>query len=104
MRSYESLVIFDATVEETDHDNIISKVEETITKANGVVESTDKWGKRRLAYEINKQREGYYVLFNFKANKEIVKELDEVFRFTPVVLRAMTTISVPQKAKTTKIQ
>ena len=102
MRSYESLVIFVPTSEETEQDGIITKVEETIAKNDGVLESTDKWGKRRLAYEIDKHREGYYILFNFKADKAIVTELDEIFRFTPVVLRAMTTLSIPKKERKTK--
>ncbi len=104
MRTYETLIILDAIAEESEHDKVITKIEETITAANGVVDSTDKWGKRRLAYEIDKKREGYYVLVNFKADPAVVTELDELYHFSTTVIRGLTTLAIPKKIKIKKKQ
>ncbi len=58
-------------------------------EANGTLDSVDEWGKRRLAYLINDEAEGYYVLANFSANPEFPAELDRVFKITDGVLRTM---------------
>ncbi len=62
MRIYENLFIVkpDATEEEIDH--LIEQMSKNITATGGTVDKVDKWGKRRLAYRVEKQREGYYVL------------------------------------------
>jgi small subunit ribosomal protein S6 len=102
MRAYESLVIIEPTADDAEFEKIITRVEETITNAGGVIDSTDKWGKRRLAYEIKKHNEGYYVLFNFKGTPSFVTELDKLYRFTPLVMRSMTTMAVPEKYRKAK--
>lgn len=56
---------------------------------NGTVESVDDWGKRRLAYEINDESEGHYVLVNFAAATEFCAELDRVYKITDGVLRSL---------------
>ena len=55
----------------------------------GVIENVDVWGKRRLAYAINYETEGYYVLVNFEADSKVPAELDRVFNITTGVLRSM---------------
>ena len=61
MRIYENLFIVkpDATEEEIDH--LIEQMSKNITTTGGTVDKVEKWGKRRLAYRVEKQREGYYV-------------------------------------------
>lgn len=58
-------------------------------EAAGTVDSVDEWGKRRLAYLINDEAEGYYVLVNFAAQPDFPAELDRVFKITDGVLRTM---------------
>lgn len=62
---------------------------QAMIEANGTLDSVDDWGKRRLAYLINDEAEGYYVLANFTAAKEFPAELDRVFKITDGVLRTM---------------
>ena len=70
MRIYENLFIVkpDATEEEIDH--LIEQMSKNITTTGGTVDKVDKWGKRRLAYRVEKQREGYYVLLTFTADSQ----------------------------------
>lgn len=62
---------------------------QTLIEANGTIDSVDEWGKRRLAYLINDEEEGYYVLVNFSAEPAFPAELDRVFKITDGVLRTM---------------
>ena len=61
----------------------------TVVEANGTVSSVEEWGKRRLAYPIEDQTEGYYVLMTFTADPSIPQELDRIFRITDVVMRSI---------------
>lgn len=67
----------------------ISEKIQALVEAAATVEKTDVWGRRRLAYEINDQKEGYYVLINFSAESEFPKELERVLKITDGVLRYM---------------
>ncbi len=62
---------------------------QAMIEANGTIDSVDDWGKRRLAYLIEDEAEGYYVLVNFTAATEFPAELDRVFKITDGVLRTM---------------
>ena len=88
MRAYEIVLIIKPN-EEDIIKNEIKGVEELIKKNEGIVEKTDQWGKKRLAYEINEIKEGYYVLITFSAEKPCVKELDRVMRIKENILRHM---------------
>ena len=90
MRIYEELFIIkpDATEEETDQ--IIEQLKGVITTASGTVDKVEKWGKRRLAYRVDKHREGSYVLFQFTAAPETVKELERRLRVIDAVIKFLT--------------
>ena len=60
-----------------------------IEKTNGTIDSIDEWGKRRLAYEIDYEQEGYYVLVNFTAPHEFPAELDRIYKITEGVIRSL---------------
>ena len=60
-----------------------------LIEKHGTVESVDEWGKRRLAYPINKETDAYYVLFNFQSDAEFPAELDRITKITDGVLRSM---------------
>ena len=62
---------------------------QAMIEANGTIDSVDDWGKRRLAYLIEDEAEGYYVLVNFTAATDFPAELDRVFKITDGVLRTM---------------
>ena len=87
MRKYETIFILHPSFDEEAVKATIEKFQGVIENGGGKVENVDFWGKRKLAYEINKVNEGYYTLINFEANPELPKELDRVFRITDGVIR-----------------
>ena len=89
MNKYESMVVLIPTLTEEEYDATIERVKSVILNDGGVVDNVDEWGKRRLAYEINKINEGYYILFTFTAKPELPKELDRILRISDKVVRHM---------------
>ena len=85
---YEAGVIFSVANGEEATAALKEKINDLIAK-NGTIESVDDWGKRRLAYLINDEAEGYYVLFNYQATPEFPAELDRVVKITDGVLRSL---------------
>lgn len=75
MRNYELVYVLRPNLEEEARENILSKIK-AIIEASGEVEKVDVWGNRKLAYEIEKLTEGYYVLVNFRATTDVPKEID----------------------------
>ncbi|MBN2897330.1 MAG: 30S ribosomal protein S6 [Clostridia bacterium] len=86
MRSYETIFVLRPNLEEEARNAAIEKFTSIINTA-GEVESVDEWGMRKLAYEIEKLREGYYVLVNFKATVDLPAELERNFRISDDVIR-----------------
>lgn len=84
--NYETIMIINSNLEEATIRATIEKFESLIN-ANGKVESTEEWGKKKLAYPIKKQAEGYYVLVNFTSNPEFIDELDRVYNITDEVIK-----------------
>lgn len=87
MRKYETIFILHPSLDEEAFKANVEKFKGVIENGGGVIENVDFWGKRKLAYEINKISEGYYTLINFSANPELPKELDRVFRITDTIVR-----------------
>ena len=90
MRKYEIMFIVDPHVSEEEIDKISSQIGEVITDGGGDIENVEKMGLRTLAYEIEKKREGFYVLLTARANGEIIKEAERRFRVMDQVLRYLT--------------
>lgn len=88
MRKYELMYILKTNVEDEAKEAIINKVK-SIIDAEGKVEKVDVWGNKKLAYEIKKVKEGYYVLVNFEAAVDVPKEIERNLRITEGVLRYM---------------
>ena len=84
LNKYEIVFIVNPSLE--DKKPIIDKVVDLIN-ANGKVENIDEWGNRKLAYEIKKNTEGYYVLVNFEAEPSFIDELERVLNITTEVLK-----------------
>ncbi len=87
MNSYESLIIFNSNLDEEAIKAGIEKVTTLIANHGGKVESIEEWGKKKLAYEINKQAEGYYVLVIFSSNPEFIDELQRTYNITDDVIK-----------------
>ena len=90
MRDYEMLVILDAGNESQSEE--ISKIQEVIGNLGGTVSKSDAWGKRTLAYPINKKTEGYYVLFTFKLEPSQTFELRRILSLRANVYRQLTVL------------
>ena len=87
MRKYETIFILHPSFDEEAVKANIEKFKGVIENGGGKIENVDFWGKRKLAYEINKVNEGFYTLINFECNPELPKELDRVFKITDGVIR-----------------
>ena len=90
IRNYEIMFIVDPNMPEDEIDQLNSQVETLVTDGGGKVESIEKLGRRRLAYEIQRQTDGFYVLFNVAADGDILKEVERRFRVMDSVLRYLT--------------
>ena len=90
MRSYELLIIMDSEIPEEEIDNHIDRLKDLITKKGCEIKDTNKWGKRRLAYEIKKAKKGFYLLLQFSAEPEAISELERDLKFVDGVERFMT--------------
>ncbi|HHY93082.1 MAG TPA: 30S ribosomal protein S6 [Firmicutes bacterium] len=87
MASYEVMYILTPNLEEEAYAAYSQKFSDLITEGGGQVHKVDTWGKRRLAYELKKLREGFYTVIYFDAPAACVKELDRVMKITEPVLR-----------------
>jgi small subunit ribosomal protein S6 len=92
MRKYEAALILLSNLEEDVRNAEIEKVKNIITDRQGTIEKVNEWGQRRLAYEINKKREGYYVFIDFTAGSDAVDEIDRICKISDNVVRHMITV------------
>ena len=87
MRHYELMVILDPDLEERTVAPSLDKFLNVVRKGGGTVENVDIWGRRRLAYEINKRAEGIYAVIDMSAEPALAKELDRQLNLNESVLR-----------------
>ncbi len=87
MHKYELMVILDAAIDERTVAPSLDKFLNVIRNGGGTVDSVDIWGRRRLAYEINKKTEGIYAIVNMTANSADVIELDRQLKISEAVMR-----------------
>ena len=93
---YECVIILNATLEDPQNDSILSSIEEQMA-ANGVeIFDTEKWGRKRLAYPIQKGKSGYYVIYRFTSPREYISKFERVLRLDENVIRFLT-IKLEQK-------
>jgi small subunit ribosomal protein S6 len=90
MRIYEELFIAKPDAPDEEVDQFVEQLRTQLANAGATVDKVDKWGKRRLAYRVGKYREGAYVLLQFTAGPEAVKELERRLRVSDVVLKYLT--------------
>ena len=97
MRPYELMVIIDPEVEERTVEPSLQKFLNVITTDGGTIEKVDIWGRRRLAYEIQKKTEGIYAVVNFTAEPTTAKELDRQLSLNETIMRTKITRPEVQK-------
>jgi len=88
--NYESGVIINATLDDTQIDAIVAKIKELIAANGGELNNTDLWGRKRLAYMIQKQKIGYYAFFRFEAPSEFILKLERMYKLEENILRFIT--------------
>ena len=87
MKAYELLYIVKPTLDDEAREAVLNSIKDIITETNGEVGEVDIGGSRKLAYPIQKFREGVYTLVNFKADVEFPKELDRRLKISEDVIR-----------------
>ncbi len=90
MTIYESIVILDSLMPPKDIDAAIERFSSIITTNKGKIRKVEKWGKKRLAYEIQKKQYGFYVSIEFEGEGDIAKELQSDYNYNDKVLRYLT--------------
>ena len=87
MNKYELALVVSAKVEDEVRDAVVEKAKGYITRYNGVITEVEEWGKKKLAYEIQKMKEGYYYFIQFEGETTVPAELEERLRIEETVLR-----------------
>ncbi len=92
MKDYEVVFIIDPGCDDPQVGQEVDTVKEIIASGNGKVLETQLWGRRRLAYEIKKKKEGTYVLIRFKGDPALLAELARRFKLNEAILRHLTVL------------
>ncbi len=87
MNKYELALVVSARIEDDARADVVEKAKGYITRENGVIGEIDEWGKKRLAYEIDHQREGFYYFIPFEAEPTAPAEIERQMRIMDNVLR-----------------
>ena len=89
-RIYETAVLLNAALEDEQIQSLISRIKEVITTNGGEINEVEDWGRKRLAYMVNKNKIGYYVILRFNALPDIVSRLERFYKLDESVLRFLT--------------
>jgi len=95
VHEYETVFILDPGLDENQVNEEVEKTTAVITSHGGKINDLQRWGRKRLAYEINKKRDGVYTLIKHESSGETVKELERRLRLNDNVMRVMTVIAGP---------
>ena len=90
MRSYEIMFILHPSSSDEEITQLVEQMEELVKNFKGEIDSIDRMGKKRLAYQIEKVPEGYYILFNLKGTRECIKEFERRLKVNERVIRYLT--------------
>ncbi len=96
-RLYETTFIINASLDDTQVDAVVGRVQDVIVKNGGAVSALNKWGRKRLAYSINKKTNGFYVNLEFTGPAPMLASLERSFQLDEMILRFLT-IQLDQKA------
>ena len=92
MRNYEGTFIFRPSLDDAGLEEEMGRVEELITAEGGTIKEWDKWGKRRLSFEIKGEHDGYYAFLTFEAEPAAIEKLVEAYRLRENILRNMNIV------------
>ena len=87
MKKYELCVVVTTKIEDEERASVIERVKELIARFGGTVTNVDEWGKRRLAYEIQKMKEGFYYFITFESDSNCPNEVEQRIRIMEDVIR-----------------
>ncbi|MGE5435646.1 MAG: 30S ribosomal protein S6 [Syntrophothermus sp.] len=90
MNAYESAVIINAALDDEQINSEITRIRETITNNGGEISDFENWGRKRLAYVINKSKIGYYAIFRFNAPSTIISKLERSYSLNENIIRFLT--------------
>jgi len=91
MNKYELMYVLKPATEEAERETLLEKYKGIIEEADGQVDTIEEWGLRKLAYEIKKETEGFYMLMNFQSDVDVPAELDRNMKIADAVIRHMIT-------------
>ena len=94
MKAYELLFFVNPSLDDEARAGVMKRIDSTIVENGGAVESVEDWGKRKLAYEIEDETEGYYVLYNFESTPDYPVEIERRLNINENVLRSLVTVAV----------
>ena len=92
MREYESIFVLNPDVSDSQVEAELEKIREFVVSKKGEVTEIQKWGRRKLAYEIGKNREGNYTLIRFQSDSAVPQELERRYRLNENMIRFMTVL------------
>lgn len=98
MRIYEELFVVRPDTPEEEIDPLVEQLKGVVTHAGGSLDKIEKWGVRKLAYRLGKHSDGYYVLLQFSAKPETVKEIERRLRVSDLVIKFLT-VRIDEKLK-----
>ncbi len=90
MPIYESIFIINANLSDEETAAVIKKMQDVVAKQGGEMVKFEDWGKKKLAYEIKKQKRGHYVFFQIKSAPPVINELERTYKLTDSVIKYMT--------------
>ncbi|MEO8292945.1 MAG: 30S ribosomal protein S6 [Actinomycetota bacterium] len=102
MREYEAMLILSAGADETVVGTAVDRITKAIEPSGGSVGGIDRWGRRRFAFEVDRQTEGYYVVVAFDAEPGTIAPLERALTLADEVMRAKVTIRHPKKVGRTE--
>lgn len=89
MNYYENIVIVEPSLGDEEVTEVSTKCKETVEKYGGTILKEDNWGRRKLAYELNKRTQGYYILYTFKAPGDAIAKLERFYKVYEPVFKFM---------------
>ncbi|MDH5202181.1 MAG: 30S ribosomal protein S6 [Nitrospirota bacterium] len=105
MNTYENIVIMNASLTDEEIESAITRIKDLISGYGGQILKVDVWGKKKLAYEIKKQKKGVYVLFLYKTASSTVKKLEDFYRVFDAVIKYMIVkLSIKQAQDLEKVE
>ncbi len=90
VKNYESVLIINAALEEEQIETIISKIVENLKTSGAEIVEVDKWGRKRLAYPIQKSKSGYYLLLRYDAPADLISKFERTLRLDENIIRYIT--------------